>query len=217
VSGYSDVSGTGSAMTGGVSNVVKIVTAADMHTAREKLVEQNTDAVKAQLAEAFDDKVVVIDSSFVVTPLEPEASVEVGDEAKNGRAKLTSEVRYRLSGVAKDDLDRYLKQALEGTISDRDVQQVFETGADKAELTDFQTGESGDSIAISAVGQIGPRIDEDEIKSNSRGQRYGEVQSALESLNGVSEVDVKFWPFWVRTVPNDIDKISVEFKLEGDD
>ena len=40
------------------------------------------------------------------------------------------------------------------------------------------------------------------------------MQSSIESIEGVEDVDVKFSPFWVRSVPNDIKKINVEFKLK---
>lgn len=217
VKGYSGVTATGSAMTGGVSNIVKIVTAADMQTAREKLVEQNTDAVKDQLKESFGDNAKVIDSSFVVTPEEPQASAEVGEEAPDGKAKLTSRVHYRIGGIQEAELEKFLKAAIESRLNDDDNQKVYETGIDEVRLADFRTGEGGDSIAVSTNGRIGPDIDEDSIKEQSKNRRYGEVQSSLESRDGISSVDVEFWPFWVRTVPGDVDKISLEFKLENND
>jgi len=49
-----------------------------------------------------------------------------------------------------------------------------------------------------------------------KGKIYGEVQQSLESIDGVKEVDVQFSYFWVRTIPNAIDKITIEFKLENE-
>ncbi|HRQ98324.1 MAG TPA: hypothetical protein PK265_03315, partial [Candidatus Saccharibacteria bacterium] len=62
--------------------------------------------------------------------------------------------------------------------------------------------------------RIGPNIDQDSVKKEVQGKKYGEVQSLLEAIDGVSDVDVKFSYFWVTTVPNDISKIDVEFKLQ---
>ena len=52
-----------------------------------------------------------------------------------------------------------------------------------------------------------------QIKEESKGKKYGEVQETLQAQNGIKEVDVQFSFFWVRTVPNNTDKITVEFKV----
>lgn len=210
------VSARGGQMSGGRKETVKIVTGSDMHSAREKLAEQNADAVRTQLEEEFGDSAKVIADSFVVRPEDPESSVDIGDEAPDGKATLTGRVHYRISGVDKSELDKFLESAIQSRLNDN-AQQVYETGSDDAELSEFRTGDEGDSISLVASGQVGPRIDEDEVKEQSGGQRYGEVQSSLESIDGVNSVDVQFWPFWVNTVPSDTDRVSIEFKLEGDD
>ena len=216
-SSIAGVSARGGQMSGGSKEIVKVVTAADMQAAREKLVDQNADAVKAQLKDEFDNKAKVIDGSFVSQPEEPKSSVEVGAESKDGKATLTSRVHYRLSAISEADLEKFLEQAIESRLSSPDEQRVYETGVEKAALNDFKSGDEGDSIAVTANGQVGPKIDEDEIKSQSAGKRYGEVQSTLESISGVSDVDIQFWPFWVSAVPNDVDRISIEFKIENNE
>ena len=57
-------------------------------------------------------------------------------------------------------------------------------------------------------------IKEANVKDQAKGKSYGEVQSAIESIEGVEDVDVKFSPFWVKSVPKDINKINVEFKIK---
>jgi hypothetical protein len=66
---------------------------------------------------------------------------------------------------------------------------------------------------MAATARFGPKINDDNVKSQAKGKRYGDVQSDLEQISGVENVDVKFSPFWVRTVPNDEKRISIEFKL----
>jgi hypothetical protein len=45
------------------------------------------------------------------------------------------------------------------------------------------------------------------------GKRVGDIQ--LTAIEGVSDVDIRFSPFWVKSVPNNTDKITVEFKVDG--
>ena len=68
---------------------------------------------------------------------------------------------------------------------------------------------------LSSTGQIGPKIDEAAIKEQVKGKIYGEAQSTLQAIDGVSNVDIQFSFFWVRTVPNNVDKITVEFNLQN--
>jgi len=68
-------------------------------------------------------------------------------------------------------------------------------------------------VNVAANGKIGPNINEATVKDQVKGKRYGDVQALLESIKGVSNVDVKFSYFWVTTVPDDIKKIDIEFVL----
>ena len=52
------------------------------------------------------------------------------------------------------------------------------------------------------------------MKDQVKGKNYGDIQSSLESIDGVNDVDTKFWPFWVSTVPDDTDRITIEFDLQ---
>ena len=67
---------------------------------------------------------------------------------------------------------------------------------------------------MTATATFGPKIDDAAVRSQARGKKFGEVQSAIEGISGVESVDVKFRPFWVRTVPNDEERISIEFNLD---
>ena len=67
---------------------------------------------------------------------------------------------------------------------------------------------------MTANAVVGPTIDESKAKEQSKGKSYGDIQGSLESIEGVQDVDIKFSPFWVRTVPNDVKRITIEFKLQ---
>jgi hypothetical protein len=46
------------------------------------------------------------------------------------------------------------------------------------------------------------------------GRKKGEVQSLLKSINGVSLVTVDTSFFWVTSVPNDTNKVTVDITVE---
>lgn len=199
---------------GGTSKTIKIVLQADVQKAKQQLAEQNTDEAKKALRAAFPSDVKVIDSSFVAAVNDPTSTPAIGEEAPSGKAKLSSETTYTLTGIPTSDLDTFLKNSLEETLTSKDQQRVYETGIKSVKFSDFKQTARNATVAISATGQIGPKINDAQIKEDVKGKRYGEVQADLKAIDGVNDADVKFWPFWVNTVPNDTNKIKIEFKLK---
>ncbi|MDB5177639.1 MAG: hypothetical protein JWO61_22, partial [Candidatus Saccharibacteria bacterium] len=201
-----------SATTGGTDRNVKIVTAADVQKAAEQLATQEDPAIKAQLKSAFGKDVKVIDTSYAVQKSDPVSVPAVGQEA-SGKAKLTTELTYSMVGVAQADLTKYLDAAVKEEISDQPNQRVYDNGAKAASFTDFVNDGTTIKARIVANGKVGPQINDGDIKEKVKGKQYGDIQADISTIQGVDDVDTKFWPFWVRTVPNDTKRITIDFKL----
>lgn len=200
------------ATSGGTDRVVKIVVAADVQKAAEQLATQEDPAIKGQLKAAFGKNVKVIDTSYVAQKGDPVSAPAVGQEA-SAKAKLTTEITYSMIGVAESELASYLDDAVKEEIVDQPNQRVYDNGSKAASFTDFVAEAAGGKARLVANGKVGPQINDDEIKEKVKGKQYGDVQADIEAIQGVDDVDTKFWPFWVRTVPNDVKRISIEFKL----
>jgi hypothetical protein len=83
-------------------------------------------------------------------------------------------------------------------------------------LSNFRKDGEVALVTVNTTGRVGPEINEDQIKEQVKGERYGDVQQSLEAIAGIKEVDTQFSYFWVRTVPNNTDKIKIEFKVENE-
>lgn len=199
---------------GGTEKIVKIVTQGDVEKAKAQLVAQKGDDIKKKLQRKFENNIIVIPDSFQSSPADPQAIPAIGQEAPDGKAKLTSEVTSALSGVTKGDLGKYLKTALENQMN-KEEQRVYSDGVTTAKLTGFKQSNGNTTATLVAKGQIGPKIDDGEIKEMVKGKRFGEIQDQLKSIEGVNDVETQFWPFWVSTVPSDVNKIKIEFKLQN--
>jgi len=199
----------------GTTKIAKVVSTDDIERAKGQLIGKSTDAEKKALSKKFSNGEIVIDSSFTVDRAEAVSAPAVNAEASSGKAKLTVSTTYSLYAFAKADLETYLTSSLEQQVIDKDAQKIYDTGVDKVGLSNFKKEGDTLSVAVTANGQIGPKIDENAIKEQVKGKIYGEVQSALQTIEGVKDVDVKFSYFWVRTVPNNTSKIDIEFKLEN--
>jgi hypothetical protein len=213
----SNVSGftaTGTDMSGGSKRQAKVVSASDIQKATDQFIQQNSDAVKKQLTSQLDEtKVAVISQTFKTTTGSVTSAPAADQEAPSGKAKLTGSVTFMLSGVEKAEYDKYLRDHFNEQIKNQEDQRVYENGSKKVTFTNVTAAGNGFTANIVANAKIGPKINDDEIKNLAKGKRYGDIQSNIEAIQGVDDVDIKFWPFWVSSVPNDTKKISIEFKL----
>jgi len=202
------------AIAGGSSRDVKVVSAADIDRAKGELIGKSTDAEKKVLIKKFIAGEVVIDSSFTVDRAEATSAPAVNQEATTGKATLTVATTYTLYAVPKAELETYIKASLDSKI-DTSAQKIYSTGIDTATVGNFRKDGETLVATVNTSGAVGPKINEDQIKDQVKGKRYGEVQQSLESISGIKQVDTQFSYFWVRNVPNDINKIKIEFKVQN--
>lgn len=205
------------ATSGGTDKIVAVVTQGDINKAKQelgaKLEDIDTDEVQGEMT--FADDTIVIQDSLTNSTSDMQAEPGLDQEA-SGDATVSASVKYTMYGVAKSELQEYLDAALKQAIADQPSQRVYDNGLDGASIDDFDADGNTPQVTLNAEGRVGPGIDEEEIKERVRGKNYGDVQADLEAINGIQQADTKFWPFWVNTVPDDPDKISIEFKLNDD-
>ena len=214
----SSVSGTdaeGSAMNGGSSREVTIVSAEDVQRATDQLAAQTNDSVRGQLRDAFKDDAVVINESYRQDRGAVTASPAVDQEA-SGTATLRSEITYSLMAVLRSDLNDFLDTAFNMQLDDNDGQRLYENGSDAVVFSQFNVDQESPVVKLVANGEVGPDIDEVAIKKEAQGKRYGDIQTQIEMIQGVNDVDIKFWPFWVSSAPNDVNRIMIEFSLQNE-
>lgn len=207
-------SAAGSVMSGGTSREVVVPSADDVKKASELLQEKKDESLRTKLQESFGGDVVVIEESYQEKRAEPVPSVAVDTEAA-GPVTLKTTITASMHAVPKADLADFLKQSIEKEIAGKQSQKIYADGADQVKFTQFAAGESNATVRLTANGTVGPVIDEQQVKEQARGKNYGDIQSTLEAIAGIEDVDTKFWPFWVRTVPQDVKRITVEFKLDN--
>lgn len=202
-----------SATSGGTDKTATVVTAGDIEAAKSKLGEQKVDGLKEKLASSFGSSAKVIVESYAESRSNPSPSVAVDGEA-TGAVTLKTTITASMSAIDKSELKSFVEAKLKDEISGKKSQRIYDNGVDKAAFSQFAVTRNGQTVRLTVNGKVGPEIKESNVKDQAKGRSYGEVQSAIEAIDGVEDVDVKFSPFWVKSVPNDINKINVEFKLK---
>ena len=202
-----------SATSGGTDKTATVVTASDIESAKSKLSEKKIDGLKEQLLSSFGDSATVITESYVENRSDPNSSVAIDGEA-TGAVTLKSTITASALAIDKNELKNFVEAKLKEEISGKKSQRIYDNGVSKVAFSQFSRAHNTQTVRLTTNGKVGPDIKEANVKDQAKGKSYGEVQSAIESIEGVEDVDVKFSPFWVKSVPKDINKINVEFKIK---
>lgn len=211
VSGFANVRASGGQMSGGTSRVVKVVSQADIDKAREQLNQQDTNALREELKNAFGENVTVLEETFTTTFGNIVSEPAVDQEANEGR--LTAEVAYSILAVANDDLGAVLDAAITEQMTNKDQQRVYQNGIDQLKLEKLAGDARTATYKVSALGYYGPQFNEDDLKEQISGKKVGEVRSYLQDLPGVKSIDISLSPFWARNAPNP-DRIQITLDVD---
>ena len=211
VSGFSAV---GSSMNGGSSREVTVVSADDVAKAKVKLDAQKDASLQSAVKALFPSSSIVINESYQEARSNPTPSVAVDHEA-SGTVQLKTTVTASMQGIDRSDMKQFLEDTLKKEIGGKKNQKIYNDGSNEVKFAQYSERNNAVQVRLIANAKIGPEIDEHKVKEQVKGRNYGDVQSSLESIEGVQDVDTKFSPFWVRTVPNDDKHISIEFKLDN--
>lgn len=198
---------------GGTDKIVKVVTAEDVQEAREALAEGETKGVEAQLKTQLKNA-TAIEGSYRVDYTEVKSTPEVGAESESGNAILSATVVHGMYGISNSELDKYLDAYLKKQLAANKNQRVYDNGQDKAKFQDVSNTGEGAELTVVATAEVGPLLDEAVITKLALGRKTGEIQESLQSIQGIQSVEVKYFPFWVSSVPGDEKKVNVQFKVD---
>ena len=198
---------------GGSSREVTVVSEDDLAKATAALGEKKVSDLRSKLESSFSESNVVIKETFQEKRGDPVPSVKINEEA-TGPVTLKSTVTASMMAVERSEIQKFLKTGIQSEIEGMKSQKIYSDGSSDVKFSQFVNDAEKPKIRLTANGKIGPVIKEDDVKEQSLGKNYGEIQLALEAIDGVEDVDIKFWPFWVRTVPNNVDRVTVEFKIK---
>src|SRR3989344_2841092 len=207
VSGRSDVSASGSA-TSGTDNITTVLSQSDMDSAKQKITSADTDKFTQEWQKTLEDQdLYLITPTLKLSDPALSSSTPVGQPATT--ATVTVKITYTILSLKKDEL----KKAVIGQINkqiDSQKQKLSDDDPLKGLSVSIQSQESPTKLTLqlSIDTTAIPILDVEGIKKTAAGQKTGDIRSALSSLPGVKEVEVKFSPFWVSKAPK-ASKITV--------
>lgn len=207
VAGFSSVDGSGSAMSGGTSQIVKVVSPSDVENAKTKLAEKQVGAIEelkaALVAEGYSalaDTFATVDGVFVPAP---------DIDTESSQVTVNVQKTYTMVGVKSADLKQLTEKLAYESGIDKSKQSILNNGLNEAV---FQVGAVEGPVTtvnISSKVVAGPQIDKDAIKQEVAGKKRGEAEQILASRPGIKEAHIETSPFWNSKVPKKIQKIDL--------
>ena len=209
---------------GGSTEIVKIVTDQDIKNAEASATTgESADKIKEELTDKFGSSYYILENSFSGSDKKSTSSIPVGQQVNGDtKPKLKVEVIYRMIAVSRKDLNDYVtEQVKQDQLIDNKTQKIYSTGINKrtstkedSEAIFFQSFEKVNDAKYTArlktVVEIGPKVDETQIKEKIAGKKIGEAQAEIQSIEGLNDVKVKSNFVWVNSVPSDPERVKVD-------
>lgn len=198
-------------MTGGTSDIITIVQQSDVDLALDKLKSENQDNGKANLLKRLSSTVLPIDASFKVETTDPVVTPAVGAEVPEGTTpSVSSKTTYTIMTIERAHVEEFIKARAKL----EEGRKLYSYGDPFIEYF-TQTNDNTYSAKLKTTYKYGPEISESEILDKIRGKKIGRIEPELKSdYSGISSVAISKSFFWVNTVPNDPNKITIKLEVE---
>ncbi|PIR88564.1 MAG: hypothetical protein COU09_01520 [Candidatus Harrisonbacteria bacterium CG10_big_fil_rev_8_21_14_0_10_44_23] len=189
---------------GGFVGEAKVATEEDVDKAVQEAKIKIQESSKALMMSKIPEGFKVLDGA---------SEFEIKDQTVNreadaeGKFSVFSEAQISQFAFKEDQLEAMLaEKALVNFPGGNQVDsKKIEFGAVKPNFEDKIL-----RVEVSYKSQIEKIIDASKLKESVLGKKEAALQETLSAVEGVKRAEVSLWPFWVKTVPSNGDKVKLE-------
>lgn len=198
------------AMTGGFLQETKKVTGEDIERAKELLEEKLLAEAKSVLKNAVENEYVLEDASLSIAEKNIFCLTEEGKEAPS----FNCQAKIKVEGLgAKKSLLKELGKTLiaEKILASQVINE--ETLWVEASFESYDVANEQALMTLQVSAKIYKQIEEELIKQSIAGKKEKEIQGVIAELfPELTKIGTRFWPFWVKKVPDDLRRIEIRVK-----
>ena len=199
-------------MTGGLVGEIKTVTETEEEKIRaelrQKLSARNNNKLKA--LEGF-----IMPSDGIFTAFE---TIPITQTAETGSSEIKIEEKLIVTGILFD------KQKLSSFIASRFIPEYSGEDVEIVNIDeiDFVVNNKGDldpidlnqiTVTINGNAHVVWTVDPEILKDSVRGLKSGDFANIISRFPAIESVIPKFRPPWIRTVPDNVDKIKIDITV----
>jgi len=199
------------AMAGGAKGKMKVATKQDIEGATQIVSAELKNKVKDEFNKKIPSDLKILDNSQVLEVIASDSTLEADEPGK----EFTITVKARAWGLAfkEEDALSLIKENIKEKISQDKILIPSSLKIDyKNVKTDSAQGKTNFTAQIE--GKAAWNIDENKLKKDLAGKDEVEVRRYLSSLVEIETAKVIFWPFWVKKIPTNKNKIKITINLD---
>ena len=118
-------------------------------------------------------------------------------------------------GVQKSDLTSLVEANVNKQL-DKGKQVILDNGVANAKFSQQSPGSATNaSVTMSTKSVAGPHLNIDQLKTQLAGMKSADIKQLIKQTPGVTDVQVKFSPLWVNTVPKKTAKVIIVLDKSG--
>jgi len=199
------------AMTGGFREEVPQVTQEDLDQAQKILEEKALKDCKTALKEKISPEFILLDDILDSKIIETFSLARPKEELE----KFSFQVKASSTALVfkTEDAENFAKDFILFQIpEDKQLYQESLKITYSLENVNLELAKAALSLQMEA--KIYSDIDTENLKKGLSRKSLTEAKLFLEDQPQITQVLVKFWPFWVKKVPEDIEKIKIKLNLD---
>lgn len=209
---YSIYAESSEAMAGGYQGQVKKVTADDIQGAKDVLVKRATEDAISSVKSQIPDGYILLDNAILYNTASASTQTKVGAITD----KFFYSATVKASGLAfkKSDLDEFAKKYI---ISQLGEGKTLLDNSFKIDYSVISADVSGGKATLNLNFSSGNcrSIDKNSLALSLIGKNYNQINETINNSLGeeVYKTEINFWPFWVRSAPNNQKAVKIELKF----
>jgi len=198
-------------MTGGAVGRVKIVSAEDIQGAKDILIAELEEEAKNELEKRVPSELKILKETTAVEVVESSSNVEAEQPAEKFTVKV--KVAAKVLGFSENDAISLVNDNLKSKISE-DKTLIPDTIKINYNLADINLEKGIATLNCEIKEDVAWKISVDETRHELAGKKETEVRQYLASQPEIESAKVIFWPFWVKKIPSNEEKIKVIVEWE---
>ncbi|MFH1656899.1 MAG: hypothetical protein ABH919_00300, partial [bacterium] len=160
---------------------------------------------------ALSSEYIFLENALQTKTMETFSLVKVGDEAENFNYQAKAKSKTPI--FKKEDFENFAKDFIFSQLPES--REFYEESLEiksKPETTNLDSGKIILSLEIS--GKSYANVDISNLKQGLREKSLLESKIFLENQPHITKAKVELWPFWVRKVPEDLNKINFKLRID---
>jgi len=209
---YTSVYGTSSeSMTGGSVQTVSVVTKEDIVAAQEELVASLSENTKEILLRKIPKDIILLPESLEAKVLDTYSLIKEGSELD--KFSYTARVRASVFGIQETVSELFARELLSSEMGQEErIDEQSLLVAYRVQSNSEETESISLELAVSS--RVYYALDPVELRLRLKGASINRMVALLSEYPHLVSAQVSLWPFWVNTIPENIEKIQVSSSLD---